>query len=86
MVRPHDLVRETHELTYIIAISVDAYRNKMRSTMLAAGQKSSSIASHFETRSGKRRWLERGRQSNANSDYTAVATSASKRSAEEVEG
>lgn len=47
---------------------MDAYRNKMRSTMIAAaaatpGQEVSTIAPHFETRIGKRRWLERGRKS-----------------------
>ncbi|EOD49397.1 putative ribosomal protein l24e protein [Neofusicoccum parvum UCRNP2] len=40
-------------------VTVDAYRNKMRSTMVAAGQE---VAPHFETRVGKRRWLERGKR------------------------
>lgn len=31
----------------------------MRSTMLNAGQNVSSIAPHFETRVGKRRWVDR---------------------------
>lgn len=38
---------------------VDAYRNKMRSTLVAAGQDVATVAPHFETRVGKRRWLER---------------------------
>lgn len=38
---------------------MDAYRNKMRSTMVAAGQDVATIAPHFETRPGKRKWLER---------------------------
>lgn len=42
---------------------VDAYRNKMRSTMLANGQDVSTIASHFEARRGKRKWLEHGKRS-----------------------
>ena len=42
---------------------VDAYRNKMRSTMMATGQDASQIAPHFETRVGKRRWKERARRS-----------------------
>ncbi|KAF2834564.1 hypothetical protein M501DRAFT_943914 [Patellaria atrata CBS 101060] len=42
--------------------SLDAYRNKMRSTMVAAGQDVASVAPHFETRVGKRRWLERGKK------------------------
>ncbi|KAL1999114.1 hypothetical protein VTN02DRAFT_5022 [Thermoascus thermophilus] len=70
--------------------SLDAYRNKMRHTMLSAGQEPSSIAPHFETRIGKRRWLERGKRNNAatsgsRSTTSAVTASASKRSAEDVE-
>lgn len=30
----------------------------MRSTMLGGGQDAGSIAPHFETRAGKRRWVE----------------------------
>lgn len=56
--------------------SLDAYRNKMRSTMLAAGHDPSSIPRHLETRAGKRRFLERRQRQ---------GTSASQRSAEEVE-
>ncbi|KAH2461561.1 hypothetical protein KXW63_009321 [Aspergillus fumigatus] len=56
--------------------TVDAYRNKMRSTMLAAGHDPSSIPRHLETRAGKRRFLERRQRQ---------GTSASQRSAEEVE-
>ncbi|CAI7656635.1 unnamed protein product [Penicillium manginii] len=56
--------------------SLDAYRNKMRSSMLAAGQDPAEIPEHFDTRRGKRRFLERaGRMG-----------SAVQRSAEEVEG
>lgn len=55
---------------------VDAYRNKMRSSMLAAGQDPAEIPEHFDTRRGKRRFLERaGRME-----------SAVQRSAEEIEG
>jgi hypothetical protein len=42
-------------------MSVDAYRNKMRSTMVAAGQDVATVAPHFETRVGKRKWLERSK-------------------------
>ncbi|GES64269.1 ribosomal protein L24E [Aspergillus terreus] len=63
--------------------SLDAYRNKMRSTMLAAGQEPSSIPEHFETRAGKRKFLERRRQAGAPGH--GVHVSASRRSAEEVE-
>lgn len=52
---------------------VDAYRNKMRSSMLAAGQDPMDIPDHFDTRRGKRRFLERGHRDNA-----------AQRSAEEV--
>lgn len=42
--------------------TVDAYRNKMRSTMIAGGQDAASIAPHFETRPGKRRWTDRNKR------------------------
>ena len=76
---------------------VDAYRNKMRNSMLTAGHETSEIAPYFETRVGKRRWLERGRKADSKEkDSTAataaaaasppaVLTAASSRSAEEVE-
>jgi hypothetical protein len=41
---------------------VDAYRNKMRSTMVAAGQDVAAVAPHFETRVGKRKWMERSKK------------------------
>ncbi|KAL4925776.1 uncharacterized protein BDV17DRAFT_283770 [Aspergillus undulatus] len=62
--------------------SLDAYRNKMRSTMLAAGQEPGSIPSHFETRAGKRRFLDR-RKRTASSREGGL--SASQHEAEEVE-
>ncbi|KAI9874211.1 MAG: hypothetical protein M1830_010058, partial [Pleopsidium flavum] len=43
--------------------ALDAYRNKMRSTMMAAGQEVTTVAPHFETRVGKRKWVERSRRS-----------------------
>ncbi|KAL4896089.1 hypothetical protein BDV59DRAFT_171995 [Aspergillus ambiguus] len=61
--------------------SLDAYRNKMRSTMLAAGQEPASIPAHFETRAGKRKFLERHRRGGP----SRAPMSASRRSAEEVE-
>lgn len=62
---------------------VDAYRNKMRSSMLAAGQDPADIPAHFDTRRGKRRFLERvGR----GAELETGQPSASQRSAEEVEG
>ncbi|PGH27810.1 hypothetical protein AJ80_00598 [Polytolypa hystricis UAMH7299] len=79
--------------TLFLQRALDAYRNKMRSSMLTSGQETTEVAPHFETRVGKRKWLERsrrGRSSNATAgqetDSTAaVNTSASARSAEEVE-
>lgn len=56
--------------------SLDAYRNKMRSSMLAAGQDPAEIPEHFDTRRGKRRFLERAGRTG----------SAAQRSGEEVEG
>jgi len=48
--------------TLFLQRALDAYRNKMRSTMISSGSETSSVAPHFETRIGKRRWLERGRK------------------------
>lgn len=42
---------------------MDAYRNKMRSTMVAGGQEVTTVAPHFEARVGKRKWLEKSRKS-----------------------
>jgi hypothetical protein len=71
---------------------VDAYRNKMRSTMITAGQEVSTIAPHFETRVGKRKWLEHSKRARSSShdaasgsSVPAVMTSSSAREAEEVE-
>lgn len=61
----------------------------MRSTMLAAGQEPMSIPHHFETRAGKRRFLEREKRRGGGGGGGVMmdsAMSASKRSAEEVEG
>lgn len=65
---------------------MDAYRNKMRSTMLAAGQEPGSIPPHFETRAGKRQFLDRRRKTAATSVREGRhGVSASQREAEEVE-
>lgn len=45
--------------------ALDAYRNKMRSSMMGAGQDVLEVAPHLETRPGKRRWMERNRRSRA---------------------
>ncbi|KOS41667.1 hypothetical protein ACN38_g7467 [Penicillium nordicum] len=60
--------------------SLDAYRDKMRNSMLAAGQDAGDIPDHFDTRRGKRRFLERGRRLESSSE------NAVQRDAEEVEG
>lgn len=52
----------------------------MRSSMLTAGQDPAEIPEHFDTRRGKRRFLERGRR------LETSVPSAAQRSAEEVEG
>ena len=64
-----------------MSIAVNAYRNKMRSGMLSAGQDPAEIPEHFDTRRGKRRFLERGGRR-----VESGAPSAAQRSAEEVEG
>lgn len=48
--------------TLFLQRSLDAYRNKMRSTMIAGGSDTTTIAPHFETRPGKRKWLERNKR------------------------
>ncbi|KAF2196961.1 hypothetical protein GQ43DRAFT_230013 [Delitschia confertaspora ATCC 74209] len=45
--------------TLFLQKSLDAYRNKMRSTLSGAGQDVGTVAPHFETRVGKRRWNDR---------------------------
>ncbi|KAI9782140.1 MAG: hypothetical protein M1835_004105 [Candelina submexicana] len=49
--------------TMFLQRALDAYRNKMRSSMVAAGQEVSIVAPHFETRVGKRKWQDRSRRS-----------------------
>lgn len=39
--------------------AVDAYRNKVGSTIAAGGQEVSTVAPHLETRTGKKMWVER---------------------------
>ncbi|KZF23080.1 hypothetical protein L228DRAFT_261177 [Xylona heveae TC161] len=53
--------------TIFLQRALDAYRNKMRSTMVAAGQDVSTVPPHFETRVGKRKWMERDRRSKRHS-------------------
>lgn len=38
---------------------MDAYRNKVGSTVAAGGQDVSVVAPHLETRVGKKMWVER---------------------------
>ncbi|KAI2106515.1 hypothetical protein LOZ32_006868, partial [Ophidiomyces ophidiicola] len=74
--------------TLFLQRALDAYRNKMRNSMLTAGQEPTSIASHFETRAGKRRWLDRSKRDdshNKSRSPAAVETSSSARHADEVQ-
>lgn len=48
--------------TMFLQRALDAYRNKTRSSMMAAGMDVTTSAPHLETRAGKRRWLERTRR------------------------
>lgn len=79
---PETMLTRTRTLSSILTAfcKVDAYRNKMRTSMLAAGQEASEIPKHFDTRRGKRRFLERARKTESD------APSAAQRSAGEVEG
>jgi len=45
--------------TLFLQRSLDAYRNKMRSSIIAEGKDVTSVAPHFETRVGKRKWVDR---------------------------
>lgn len=58
--------------------TVDIYRNKTRESILSANE--TQLEDHFDTRAGKRRFLERGRR------RAAMRGDAARRSAEEVEG
>ncbi|KAF2453953.1 hypothetical protein BDY21DRAFT_354606 [Lineolata rhizophorae] len=53
--------------TLFLQRSLDAYRNKMRNTMVARGQDVTTVAPHFETRVGKRKWLERSKKAKGDS-------------------
>ncbi|WPH03212.1 Hypothetical protein R9X50_00608900 [Acrodontium crateriforme] len=48
--------------TIFLQRSLDAYRNKSRSSMITSGQDSRTIAPHFETRPGKQKYLERNKR------------------------
>ena len=50
-----DQARDTDGRT----LAVDAYRNKVGSTMAAGGQEVSTVAPHLETRIGKKMWVTR---------------------------
>ncbi|KAI4132706.1 MAG: hypothetical protein LQ338_000535 [Usnochroma carphineum] len=45
--------------TMFLQRALDTYRNKMRTTITAGGQRVSTVAPHLETRIGKRKWLAR---------------------------
>ncbi|CAD6502022.1 BgTH12-02265 [Blumeria graminis f. sp. triticale] len=48
--------------TVFLQKALDSYRNKVRTTMESIGKDVPSIAPHFETRVGKRRWNERNKR------------------------
>lgn len=48
--------------TVFLQKALDCYRAKMKSTLEQAGQDVIRDTPHFETRVGKRRWLERGKR------------------------
>lgn len=53
------MVLDQINLTNANILLVDSYRNKVHSTMESVGQDVADKAPHFETRVGKRRWVER---------------------------
>ena len=65
--------------TNVLAIIVDAYRNKMRSTMLTSGQEVETVAPHFETRIGKRKWMERNKRARSTSPAASTTASPARR-------
>ncbi|KAJ5495000.1 hypothetical protein N7539_000116 [Penicillium diatomitis] len=64
---------------------VDAYRNKMRSSILAAGSDPSEVPDHLDTRRGKRRFLQRCAQSDDEGGIESGSGGASRRAVEEIE-
>lgn len=48
--------------TVFLQKALDSYRNKVHSTMESIGQDVTLKAPHFETRVGKRRWMERSKR------------------------
>lgn len=49
-------------------IVVDCYRNKTRAAVEGASLDIKSVAPHFETRAGKRRWNERSKRGDKTDD------------------
>ncbi|PBP23485.1 ribosomal protein L24E, partial [Diplocarpon rosae] len=47
---------------------VDSYRNKVRGTMEQTGKDVATVAPHFETRVGKRRWNDRSKREQRNDE------------------
>lgn len=59
----------THHLAIGFADnSVDCYRNKTRAAIEGAQSDVQSVAPHFETRAGKRRWNDRMRRGEKRDD------------------
>jgi hypothetical protein len=57
-------------------MTVDAYRNKMRTTMIAAGSDVQATAPNFETRVGKRKWLDRSKRLRERRSLTSSSATA----------
>ena len=53
------MVSSVGKRAVLTAVAVDAYRNKVGSTMAAGGQEVSTVAPHLETRLGKKMWAGR---------------------------
>ncbi|KAI1006344.1 hypothetical protein K3495_g1876 [Podosphaera aphanis] len=54
--------------TVFLQKALDSYRNKVRTTMESVGKDVPSIAPHFETRVGKRKWNERSKRNRRGTD------------------
>lgn len=56
---PDNIINDSSLGVLTGGFAVDAYRNKVGSTVAAGGQDVSVVAPHLETRVGKKMWVER---------------------------
>ncbi|PBP23482.1 ribosomal protein L24E [Diplocarpon rosae] len=54
--------------TVFLQKALDSYRNKVRGTMEQTGKDVATVAPHFETRVGKRRWNDRSKREQRNDE------------------